>query len=51
ILTIPTMVFSFYGMNVHLPLESHPLAFGFIIAGTVIFSVLLLIYFNLKDLL
>lgn len=51
ILTIPTMVFSFYGMNVHLPLESHPLAFLFIILGTIVVSVVLLLYFNLKDLL
>lgn len=27
VLTMPTMVASFFGMNVHLPLESHPLAF------------------------
>ena len=51
ILTIPTMVFSFYGMNVHLPLESHPLAFIIIILGTILFSIFLLIYFNKKDLL
>lgn len=51
ILTIPTMVFSFYGMNVHLPLESHPLAFMFIIVGTITAAILLLVYFNLKDLL
>lgn len=51
ILTIPTMVFSFYGMNVHLPLESHPLAFLFIILGTIVVAVVLLLYFNLKDLL
>lgn len=51
ILTIPTMVFSFYGMNVHLPLDANPLAFVFIIVGTVVVSAALLIYFNLKDLL
>lgn len=50
ILTIPTMVFSFYGMNVHLPLESHPFAYVFIILGTIFVSVVLLLYFNLKDL-
>ena len=51
ILTIPTMVFSFYGMNVGLPLGGHPLAFLFILAGTVIVSFGLLAAFNKKDLL
>jgi magnesium transporter len=27
VLSLPSMVASFYGMNVHLPLENHPLAF------------------------
>lgn len=51
ILTIPTMVFSFYGMNVRLPLESHPLAFLLILAGTLIVSFSLLAFFNKRDLL
>lgn len=51
ILTIPTMVFSYYGMNVHLPLDSNPLAFIYIIVGTILVSTLLLWYFNKKDLL
>jgi len=51
ILTIPTMVFSFYGMNVGLPFQSHPLAFLLIIAGTLVVSFGLLAAFNKKDLL
>lgn len=31
ILSLPTMIASFYGMNVGLPLQSHPLAFIFVI--------------------
>jgi magnesium transporter len=27
IVSLPTMIFSYYGMNVKLPLDSHPLAF------------------------
>jgi magnesium transporter len=34
VLSIPTMVASFFGMNVHLPLEDHPMAFPFIILLT-----------------
>ena len=35
VLAIPTMVSSFFGMNVGLPLQDHPLAFVFIIGLTV----------------
>lgn len=51
ILTIPTMVFSFYGMNVHLPMEDHPLSFIFVFVGTVVFSTGLLYILIKKDLL
>lgn len=51
ILTIPTMVGSFYGMNVALPFQDSPLAF----VGTVVFSIvvsfLLIWIFFKKDLL
>lgn len=51
ILTIPTMVSSFFGMNVGLPLGNHPLAFLFIIALTLTISFGLLAIFNKRDLL
>jgi magnesium transporter len=51
ILTIPTMVSSFYGMNVELPLQNNPLAFLLIIAITIIVSFGLLAIFNKRDLL
>lgn len=51
ILTIPTMVSSFFGMNVGLPFQTHPLAFLFIIAVTLIISFSLLAVFNKRDLL
>ncbi len=51
ILTIPTMIFSFYGMNVHLPLEGHPFSFAFIFVGTLLFSSGLLYVLTKKDLL
>ncbi|MCC6337079.1 MAG: magnesium transporter CorA family protein [Myxococcales bacterium] len=34
VLTFPTMVASFYGMNVDLPLQHHPLAFFFVLLGS-----------------
>lgn len=45
ILTIPTMIFSFYGMNVNLPFGASPLAFIYIIVGTMIFSIVLFFVF------
>ena len=51
ILTIPTMVSSFYGMNVDLPLQGHPLAFLGVLAITTIISISLLVIFNKRDLL
>ncbi len=51
ILTIPTMVSSFFGMNVGLPFQNHPLAFLFVISITLILSFGLLAIFNKRDLL
>jgi len=36
VLAIPTIVFSFYGMNVALPLQSNPLAYVFAIGASVV---------------
>lgn len=51
ILTIPTMIASFYGMNVHLPFEGSPLAFPSIIIITIGITTTLLYYFSKRDLL
>ncbi|MBS0628927.1 MAG: magnesium transporter CorA family protein [Verrucomicrobia bacterium] len=48
ILSIPTMIASIYGMNVHLPLESHPLAFAIVIAGTISLTILGFWFFRRK---
>lgn len=48
ILTIPTILASMFGMNVGLPLSEHPFAFLFVVMGSVIVSILLLIVFWLK---
>jgi magnesium transporter len=45
ILTIPTMIASFYGMNVSLPGASSPDAFFWILAGTGLILIVLLILF------
>jgi magnesium transporter len=45
ILTIPTMIFSFYGMNVSLPFEDSPIAILYIAGSTILISVGLFLLF------
>lgn len=49
VLTIPTMIASFFGMNVQVPLADHPLGFFFIAAITILLAGGLLYIFNKKD--
>lgn len=49
ILTVPTMISSFYGMNVPLPGANSPQAFLWILGGTVGVSAIILAVFNKKD--
>lgn len=49
ILTLPTMVFSLFGMNVNLPLATDPQAFVEIVLGTVLLSLILGVVFWKKD--
>jgi magnesium transporter len=48
LLNIPTMIASLYGMNVELPLASHPFAFLYIIGATGFAMVLAFLYFQRK---
>lgn len=45
---IPTMIASMYGMNVHLPFETHSWAFLYIIGATLMIVVAAVIYFQRK---
>lgn len=49
ILTIPTMIGTFYGMNLRLPFADHPMAFGGIVGLTLLVSFFLLVFFNKRD--
>jgi magnesium transporter len=49
VLSIPTMVASFYGMNIHLPLEEHPYALIIMIAVSLMLSGTVGIVFYKKD--
>ncbi|OQY38083.1 MAG: hypothetical protein B6226_04150 [Candidatus Cloacimonetes bacterium 4572_65] len=45
ILMLPTLVASFYGMNVDLPLGHHPFAFWILISLSVLISLIVIIFF------
>lgn len=49
ILMVPTLVASFYGMNVNnLPLQESPYAFWFLLGGSMLFSFSLVLFFRSK---
>jgi magnesium transporter len=49
VLSLPTLVASFFGMNVHLPLELHPNAFIYIILISVLISLVVVYIFWRRD--
>ncbi|MFT4567297.1 MAG: magnesium transporter [Saprospiraceae bacterium] len=49
VLMVPTIVFSFYGMNVTLPMEEHPATAYLLILLSLILSVVLIAFFRRKD--
>lgn len=50
VMSIPTMVASFWGMNVHVPLQNSPYAFVQIVVGSVVVTVLLTLFMMRKKL-
>jgi magnesium transporter len=49
-LAVPTLIASFYGMNVKLPFDNSPYAVYFILGGSILLSMLLGFYFSRKRL-
>jgi magnesium transporter len=49
VLSLPTMVASFYGMNVDLPFEHVPYAFGLVIALSLLISLSVVYIFVKRD--
>ena len=49
VLSLPTMIASFYGMNVHLPFEAHPLAFLIILIMTSLVTISVIYVFWRRD--
>jgi magnesium transporter len=50
IISIPTMVASFFGMNVHVPFQTNPHAFMIIFMMSTLFSVILSVFMVRKEL-
>jgi len=50
LVSVPTLIASVYGMNVNLPLENEPLAFGLIILGSLLVTFPLLLFLRTKGL-
>lgn len=48
VIALPTMVFSMYGMNIHLPLQNSPLAFLAVIGFSIIIALIMIIIFIRK---
>ena len=48
VLMIPTLITSFYGMNVHLPGQGHPFASAFVIAGSIVAGGVVVVVFARK---
>jgi len=48
VITIPVLVSSFFGMNVRLPGQEHPYAFGVIIGVSLVLSLGAVAYFRRK---
>jgi len=50
LVSVPTLIASVYGMNVGLPLENEPLAFGIIMLGSFLITLPLLLFLRTKGL-
>ena len=51
ILAVPTMISSFWGMNVNLPLQNNPYGFIIMVLLAVLITVIVTIWLNKKDML
>ncbi len=51
LISVPTLIASFYGMNVNLPFEHHPLAFAMVLGMSIFFAIIFLIFFYKNDMI
>ncbi len=51
ILAVPTMISSFWGMNVHLPFQENPFGFVIMITAAILVTIIVTVWLNKKDML
>jgi magnesium transporter len=51
LISVPTLIASFYGMNVDLPFQRHPLAFTMVLGMSLMFAIMFLVYFYKNDMI
>lgn len=51
ILAVPTMVSSFWGMNVNLPFQNSPVGFGIMLAISIVLTIVVTLWLSKKDML
>ena len=51
ILAVPTMISSFWGMNVHLPFQENPFGFVIMITAAILVTIIVTFWLNKKDML
>lgn len=51
ILAVPTMISSFWGMNVHLPFQENPFGFVIMITVAILVTIIVTVWLNKKDML
>ena len=51
ILAVPTMISSFWGMNVHLPFQENPFGFIIMITVAILVTIIVTVWLNKKDML
>jgi magnesium transporter len=49
VLMVPTLIASFYGMNLHLPLEGHPYAFMLVFTFSLVLAIVMILFFVRKN--
>ena len=51
VIAVPTMISSFWGMNVNLPLSNSAIGFGIIVAVAIVLTIIVTLWLKKKDML